>query len=149
MSDMINHPSHYVDETISVEPIEILWELPFVLANSVKYAFRYQRKGKPVEDLEKAIFYAKTYCECFLFREVSFELTSLEILKYSKNKLVSSLGQKLFEARANFSRIRGEYTDRTSLVSAKELLYKKQYRKWIEELEKEVEKLKKIEAQEC
>lgn len=55
-SDPVN-PDHYKEHLY--EPIEVIedWELSFCAGNALKYIGRYQKKGKPVEDLRKAIWY--------------------------------------------------------------------------------------------
>jgi hypothetical protein len=37
------------------------WDLPFQLANAVKYIARCRYKGKEIEDLKKAIWYVNRY----------------------------------------------------------------------------------------
>lgn len=63
MTDNVNNPSHYQCEnaTITIEPIELCEQCGFLLGNALKYLFRYQHKGKPVEDLKKAEFYLKRW----------------------------------------------------------------------------------------
>lgn len=55
--DVINSPSHYTHGKI--EPIDAIedWNLNFRLANVVKYVARAEHKGKPLEDLKKALWY--------------------------------------------------------------------------------------------
>jgi hypothetical protein len=53
----INHPKHYNSK--KVECIEISEQMNFCLGNAFKYLYRYEDKGKPIEDLEKAIWYLK------------------------------------------------------------------------------------------
>lgn len=65
MSDMVNHPSHYVSES-GVECIDVIRLLPFALANASKYVWRYRDKWNAVEDLNKAEFFLKDY-EKYLF----------------------------------------------------------------------------------
>ena len=56
-NDPINKPEHY--QYSSIQPIDVVnaWGLDFYLGNVVKYLSRYQHKGKPREDLEKALWY--------------------------------------------------------------------------------------------
>ena len=60
MSDIVNHPSHYIAGR-KYEPKDVIrdWSLNFSLGNAVKYISRAGRKdpSKIIEDLEKAIFY--------------------------------------------------------------------------------------------
>jgi hypothetical protein len=58
MADIINRPAHYA-EGRSIEPIDVIddWSLSPHLANVLKYISRYDRKGSPVKDLEKAQYY--------------------------------------------------------------------------------------------
>ena len=70
MTDMINNPPHYECEnvTITIEPIQLCEQCGFLLGNALKYLFRYQHKGKPLEDLKKAEFYLKRYlADCASF----------------------------------------------------------------------------------
>ena len=57
----VNHPKHY--NTGSMETIVFLTELgltqDFCLGNAIKYLSRYRYKGKPVEDLRKALWYVE------------------------------------------------------------------------------------------
>ena len=59
--DLINNPQHYACEAVTVsctvEPIELCEQCGFLLGNALKYLFRYQHKGKPLEDLKKARYY--------------------------------------------------------------------------------------------
>lgn len=65
MTDIINNPPHYECENVSVtiEPIQLCEQCGFLLGNALKYLFRYQHKGKPLEDLKKAEFYLNRYLE--------------------------------------------------------------------------------------
>ena len=49
-------PSHYAK---SIQPIDAIdsWELDFNLGNVIKYVARHKDKGKPREDLMKALYY--------------------------------------------------------------------------------------------
>lgn len=57
--DMINHPSHYTSAGEIYETIKVIeaWQLDFHLGNVVKYISRYDKKGDPIENLEKAKWY--------------------------------------------------------------------------------------------
>jgi len=54
--DPIN-PSHYRRHPSGVECIEITRHLNFNVGNAIKYIWRYQDKGDPVENLKKAQWY--------------------------------------------------------------------------------------------
>lgn len=53
----VDHPSHYNQGTIEVIDFIEDQNLGFHDGNAVKYICRYQFKGKPIEDLEKAVWY--------------------------------------------------------------------------------------------
>ena len=60
--DPVNHPAHYTGRVECIEAIESGVEglPPFqavLVANMIKYLWRFHRKGKPVEDLKKAQWY--------------------------------------------------------------------------------------------
>jgi hypothetical protein len=56
-NDPVDHPSHYTRGKIEVIDFITDQGLGFREGNIVKYACRYQFKGKPLEDLKKARFY--------------------------------------------------------------------------------------------
>ena len=40
MNDLVNHPSHYEEQSIKLEPIDFCERLPFCEGNAIKYCFR-------------------------------------------------------------------------------------------------------------
>lgn len=56
--ESVDHPPHYGGDT-TYEAIKVIeaWGLGFCLGNALKYIARCDRKGSPVEDLEKARWY--------------------------------------------------------------------------------------------
>jgi len=59
----VNHPPHYTAHPSGIECIQITEHMNFCLGNAVKYIFRADLKGSPIEDLEKAIWYLKREIE--------------------------------------------------------------------------------------
>lgn len=59
MTDNVNHPKHYTGRDIGYECIDITQHQNFCTGNAIKYLWRYQDKGRPIEDLEKARWYAR------------------------------------------------------------------------------------------
>ena len=59
MSDMVNHPAHYEEQSIRLEPIDFCERLPFCEGNAIKYGFRAGHKEGASEllDLKKAQWY--------------------------------------------------------------------------------------------
>jgi hypothetical protein len=55
--DPVNHPPHY--KMGGIEAIDVIeaYDLNFRLSNVIKYVLRHAYKGRPIEDLEKALFY--------------------------------------------------------------------------------------------
>ena len=68
MEDMINHPKHYTQCAVNVEPIELTSRLDSCLGQAINYVMRANFKGSKREDLEKAIYY--------LEREMSLRTSS-------------------------------------------------------------------------
>lgn len=59
-NDAVHSPSHYVGniETIDFIKDKLGWGfIPYCLGNVMKYVSRYDKKGKPLEDLQKASVY--------------------------------------------------------------------------------------------
>ena len=56
MEDQIN-PSWYNKGNIQPVDFFIDQDMPYLIATACKYLCRYRWKGKPVEDLQKAVWY--------------------------------------------------------------------------------------------
>ena len=56
-ADNINSPKHYTAGKFEVIEVIEDWDLNFRLANTIKYIARHKHKGKPLEDLKKALWY--------------------------------------------------------------------------------------------
>lgn len=57
MADNINHPPHYCSHPSGVECIQITEHMSFNLGNAIKYLWRADEKGAPLDDLRKAAWY--------------------------------------------------------------------------------------------
>jgi len=57
MSDLVNHPPHYVSHASGIECIQITEHMNFNLGNAIKYIWRANLKNNPQEDLRKATWY--------------------------------------------------------------------------------------------
>ena len=57
MNDPVNNPAHYTNHPSGIECIQVTEHMNFNRGNAVKYIWRCGDKGKPVEDLHKAIWY--------------------------------------------------------------------------------------------
>lgn len=55
MADNVNHPAHY--EAGPFECVRLTRLYPFMGGNAIKYVYRHRLKGRPVEDLRKALWY--------------------------------------------------------------------------------------------
>lgn len=55
--DLVNHPPHYTNHPSGVECITVVEHMGFNLGNAIKYIWRADEKGNPLEDLRKARFY--------------------------------------------------------------------------------------------
>lgn len=62
MNDSVNHPAHY--ETGPFECIELTHYYDFCVGNAIKYVWRHMDKGKPFEDLSKALWYVQWELDC-------------------------------------------------------------------------------------
>ena len=66
LTDAVKHPSHYTAHPSGIECHEITGLLGGNLSNVVKYVWRYDQKGKPIEDLKKALQYLEFEKKDFL-----------------------------------------------------------------------------------
>ncbi|WP_457650948.1 DUF3310 domain-containing protein [Profundibacter sp.] len=55
MSHPVHQPSHYTSHPSGVECIQITRHMNFNMGSAIKYIWRADHKGKPIEDLQKAI----------------------------------------------------------------------------------------------
>ena len=55
--DMVNSPPHYLQHPSGVKAIDICEHFNFNRGNVIKYTWRADEKGKPLEDLKKAQWY--------------------------------------------------------------------------------------------
>ena len=91
--DNVNHPSHYVSHPSGVETINITREFEFALGNAWKYLMRFRYKGKPKEDIEKAVWYMNDYmCHRDLYAEfsVKHDLMKTEDLINNARKVIAA-----------------------------------------------------------
>lgn len=57
--DMVNHPLHYNRSPSGVECIDVIEHMTFNIGAAMKYLWRCGDKGDPIQDLEKAVWYAQ------------------------------------------------------------------------------------------
>ena len=55
MNNAVDHPPHY--NQLPVGCIDVVEHFNFNVGSAIKYLWRYQDKGKPIEDLQKATWY--------------------------------------------------------------------------------------------
>lgn len=56
-NDPVNHPKHYTSHPSGVECITVTEHMGFNLGSAMKYLWRADEKGAPIEDLRKAVWY--------------------------------------------------------------------------------------------
>ena len=64
--DMVSAPPHYNRHPSGVECIDITKHMNFCCGNAVKYIWRHEEKGKPVEDLQKAVWYLNEQIKMYM-----------------------------------------------------------------------------------
>jgi hypothetical protein len=62
MMSAVNHPRHY-NQIPNVECIDVVEWFNFNIGSAIKYLWRADLKGKPLEDLEKAAWYIQREIE--------------------------------------------------------------------------------------
>lgn len=55
--DRVNNPHHYNCHPSGIECIQVTEHLNFCLGNAMKYIWRCDLKGDPIENLKKAVWY--------------------------------------------------------------------------------------------
>lgn len=72
----VDHPDHH--QTSSVECIDAIEaavegldpQEGFLIGSAIKYLWRFKKKGKPIEDLQKAIWYIQRQIDHEIDKEV-------------------------------------------------------------------------------
>lgn len=93
--DLINHPAHYANHKIVLEPIDILETMPFGIANIFKYIVRAKDKGNELQDLEKSAWYLERTIKTYTYERLNVLLAPLYIFRYSENLLLRTFGNLL------------------------------------------------------
>lgn len=65
INDPVHHPRHYTKHASGVECIDVVMHESFCVGNAMKYIWRHREKGKPIEDLKKAIWYLNKQIELY------------------------------------------------------------------------------------
>jgi len=55
--EWVNHPDHYNEHPSGIECIDVVEHYNFNMGSALKYIWRADFKGSPIEDLKKAIWY--------------------------------------------------------------------------------------------
>lgn len=81
MSDLVNHPAHYEEQSIRLEPIDFCERLPFCEGNALKYCFRAGHKEGSSEllDLKKAQWYLNR----FRFTRTALKISEEETKRFA------------------------------------------------------------------
>lgn len=82
-NDPVN-PTHYRNSS-NKQIIDMIRWFPFNLGNTMKYIYRYNGKGKPIEDLKKALWYFQDY------------LTNPSHIAENNENMVMSLFEELYD----------------------------------------------------
>lgn len=73
MSDNVNHPKHYTQAGVMLEPIDVIRFAPFDLGNAIKYICRAGHKNDELEDYRKAQKYLNWAVESYLQDPVFYD----------------------------------------------------------------------------
>jgi len=86
ITDKINHPFHYTSHPSGVECIQITEHFSFNIGNAIKYLWRADEKGAPLDDLKKAGW----YIEREITRRINEAntITEIEFPKPTENPLM-------------------------------------------------------------
>lgn len=72
-NDQVNHPSHYTQASVQLEPIDVLRYAPFDLGNALKYIIRAGHKGDALTDYQKALKYLQWAAESACYNRKPYE----------------------------------------------------------------------------
>lgn len=95
----VNHPDHY--NQYEVEVIELIRYMDFDSGNAIKYILRAPFKGNMIQDLEKAIWYARDFADHYKLKYVRIfgrkkyaklsDIVSYYVAKVEDSKIPASL----------------------------------------------------------
>lgn len=71
--DPVTKPRHYVEQSATIEPIEVLRWAPFDLGNALKYMIRAGHKDDALQDLKKAAWYLDCADRSYDFQPKAYE----------------------------------------------------------------------------
>lgn len=94
-NDAVKHPQHYCGniETIDFIQDKLGWGfIPYCLGNVIKYVSRYDKKGKPLEDLQKAATYLQWAID-------ELEANNAKVAKLSKPADIKDFNEELQKGR--------------------------------------------------
>lgn len=63
MPDTVNNPPHYNQHPAGIECIDVVEHFGFNVGNAIKYLWRADHKGAPLDDLRKAAWYVNREIE--------------------------------------------------------------------------------------
>ena len=109
MTDNVNHPAHYENQRVILEPIDLCQAYDFSLGNAIKYIIRAGKKdgNSEEQDLAKARWYLRNALETMSSarpvepdgNRFHLYLTTAAIMAYSvDNPLIQQLFQAYFKA---------------------------------------------------
>ena len=90
------HPAHYRSNNHQL--IEIIRHLPFNIGNSLKYVYRFEQKGRPAEDLRKALWYINDFLSFPNFQNFENDSVIVEKIYENSTLFISETSQQILEA---------------------------------------------------
>jgi TPR repeat protein len=99
--DPVNHPTHYQHPS-GIECIDITEHMSFCLGNAIKYIWRCDSKGQPIQDLRKAVAYLEREITRRINKENGCPLVAKSVLPYAIDKTdpIGKVGTVLAYAQA-------------------------------------------------
>lgn len=61
--DEVSHPKHYTHGKYEFWDVVVDWNLPFLPGTAMKYICRHLHKGRPKQDIQKAIAFLNRYLQ--------------------------------------------------------------------------------------
>ena len=99
MTHNVNHPQHYENHRIVLEPIDIIEGLPVSIANVIQYIIRARDKGCMLEDYRKAKWYYNRVNKSFSHARLNELLAPLAVLRFSEHETPRDFARQIFNGR--------------------------------------------------
>ena len=97
--DSVDHPDHYTWHPTGIECIEVIEEFPHNIAAAMGYCWRHQRKGRPIEDLRKAVWHIQREIQRIETGLLAVQALDAHMARFSTRPVAQRMDERLDELK--------------------------------------------------